>query len=29
MMLLIGNQLGRLGERNNSYGDATPVKFIF
>ena len=28
MVLLIGNQLGRLGERNNSYGDATLVKFI-
>jgi hypothetical protein len=29
MMFLIGSQLGRLGERNNGYGDATPVKFIF
>jgi hypothetical protein len=29
MMFLIGNQFGRLGERNNGYGDAAPVKFIF
>ena len=29
MMFLIGNQLGRVGERNNSYGDATLVEFIF
>ena len=29
MMLVIGNELGGLGERNDGHGDTAPVEFMF